>query len=170
MISFTNFLADVTTIFVFVVWFWLLILIFGDLFRRHDISGWLNVVWVLIVILTSYIGVFIYLITQGRGIAERNAQQARGARSCGARLDSVSPTKSQNSINSRRPARSPTTNSRGFAPSSFSDGAFCRSRLFGHGFCAMNASSLIGNWCSDATCRHHRDRRHYCRDLCVRRL
>jgi len=87
MISFTNFLADVTTIFVFVVWFWLLILIFGDLFRRHDISGWLNVVWVLIVILTSYIGVFIfiYLITQGRGIAERNAQQEQAARGAAAR-------------------------------------------------------------------------------------
>jgi|SRR5215472_3262888 hypothetical protein len=78
--SFTNFLADVATIFMFVVWFWLLILIFGDLFRRHDISGWLKVIWVLVVILTSYIGVFIYLITQGRGMAERNAQQAQAAR------------------------------------------------------------------------------------------
>jgi Short C-terminal domain/Phospholipase_D-nuclease N-terminal len=78
--SFTNFLTDVATIFMFVVWFWLLITIFGDLFRRHDISGWVKVIWVLVVILTSYIGVFIYLITQGRGMAERNAQQAQAAR------------------------------------------------------------------------------------------
>ena len=78
--SFTNFLTDVATIFMFVVWFWLLIIIFGDLFRRHDISGGMKVIWVVIVLLFSYIGVFIYLITQGRGIAERNAQQAQTAR------------------------------------------------------------------------------------------
>lgn len=78
--SFTNFLTDVATIFMFVVWFWLLIIIFGDLFRRHDISGGMKVIWVVIVLVFSYIGVFIYLITQGRGIAERNAQQAQAAR------------------------------------------------------------------------------------------
>jgi hypothetical protein len=38
--TFVNFLADVLAIFLFVVWFWLLIIVFGDLFRRHDISGW----------------------------------------------------------------------------------------------------------------------------------
>jgi len=38
--TFPNFLADVFSIFIFVLWFWLLITIFGDLFRRHDISGW----------------------------------------------------------------------------------------------------------------------------------
>jgi hypothetical protein len=59
---------------------WLLITIFGDLFRRHDISGWGKALWVIVVILTSYIGVFVYLITQGRGMAERNAQYAQQAR------------------------------------------------------------------------------------------
>lgn len=78
--SFSNFLMDVVTIFAFVVWFWLLITIFSDLFRRHDISGWVKAIWVIVVLLTSYIGVFIYLITQGRGMAERNAQQAQAAR------------------------------------------------------------------------------------------
>jgi len=62
------------------VWFWLLITIFGDLFRRHDISGWGKALWVIVVILTSYIGVFVYLITQGRGMAQRNAQYAQQAR------------------------------------------------------------------------------------------
>ena len=38
--SFANFLVDVFTVFLFVVWFWLLVTIFGDLVRRHDISGW----------------------------------------------------------------------------------------------------------------------------------
>jgi hypothetical protein len=62
------------------VWFWLLVVIYGDLFRRHDISGWGKALWVLALVLTSYLGIFAYLITQGRGMAERNAQQAQQAR------------------------------------------------------------------------------------------
>jgi len=78
--TFWNFLTDVLAIFAFVVWFWLLVIIFGDLFRRHDISGWVKAIWVLALILTSYLSVFAYLITQGRGMAERNVQQAQQAR------------------------------------------------------------------------------------------
>jgi len=78
--TFSNFLVDVLTIFAFVVWFWFLITIFADLFRRHDISGWVKAIWVIVLFFTSFIGVLIYLITQGRGMAERNAQQARAAR------------------------------------------------------------------------------------------
>jgi|SRR3974377_1407561 len=78
--SFSNFLVDLVTIFAFVVWFWLLILIFSDLFRRTDIPGWGKALWVILVILTSYIGVFVYLITQGRGMARRNAEQTQAAR------------------------------------------------------------------------------------------
>ena len=78
--TFSNFLIDVLTIFAFVVWFWFVITIFADLFRRHDISGWAKAIWVIVLIVTSYIGVLIYLITQGRGMAERNAQQAQAAR------------------------------------------------------------------------------------------
>ena len=78
--SFSNFLVDVLAVFVFVVWFWLLITVFSDLFRRHDISGWGKALWVIVLILIPYIGVFVYLITQGRGMAERNAQYAERAR------------------------------------------------------------------------------------------
>ncbi|MCA6108470.1 SHOCT domain-containing protein [Bradyrhizobium cenepequi] len=78
--TFSNFLIDVLTIFAFVVWFWLAITIFSDLFRRYDISGWAKAIWVIVVILTPYLGVIIYLITQGRGMTERNAQQAQAAR------------------------------------------------------------------------------------------
>jgi uncharacterized membrane protein len=78
--TFSNFLIDVLTIFAFVVWFWLVITIFADLFRREDISGWAKAIWIIVVILTSYIGVLIYLITQGRGMTERNAQQAQANR------------------------------------------------------------------------------------------
>ena len=78
--TYRNFLVDVLSIFVFVVWFWLLIVIFGDLFRRHDISGWGKALWVIGLVLFSYFGVLVYLITQGRGMAERNIQQAQQAR------------------------------------------------------------------------------------------
>ena len=78
--TYRNFLVDVLSIFVFVVWFWLLIVIFGDLFRRRDISGWGKALWVIGLVLFSYLGVLVYLITQGRGMAERNAQRAEQAR------------------------------------------------------------------------------------------
>src|SRR5678816_1886650 len=78
--SFSNFLVDVLAVFMFVVWFWLLITVFGDLFRRHDISGWGKAFWVIVLIVFSYLGILAYLITQGRGMAERNAQQAQQAR------------------------------------------------------------------------------------------
>ena len=48
--SFSNFLVDVLAVFMFVVWFWLLITVFGDLFRRHDISGWGKALWVIALI------------------------------------------------------------------------------------------------------------------------
>jgi hypothetical protein len=78
--TYRNFLMDMLGIFAFVVWFWLLIIIYGDLFRRHDISGWGKALWVLALVITSYLGIFAYLITQGRGMAERNTQQAEQAR------------------------------------------------------------------------------------------
>ena len=78
--TYRNFLMDMIAVFAFVVWFWLLVVIYGDLFRRHDISGWGKALWVLAPVLTSYFGILAYLITQGRGMAERNAQQAQQAR------------------------------------------------------------------------------------------
>jgi K+-transporting ATPase A subunit len=78
--TFSNFLANMIAVFAFVVWFWLLIVIFGDLFRRHDISGWGKALWVIALVLFSYLSILVYLITQGRGMAERNAQQGQEAR------------------------------------------------------------------------------------------
>ena len=78
--TFSNFLMDMLAIFAFVVWFWLLVVIFGDLFRRHDIPGWGKALWVIALVLFSYLSILAYLITQGRGMAERNAQQAQQAR------------------------------------------------------------------------------------------
>ena len=78
--SFANFLADVLAVFVFVLWFWLLITVISDLFRRHDISGWTKAIWVIALILFPYLGIFAYLIFQGKGMAERNVQRAEQAR------------------------------------------------------------------------------------------
>jgi hypothetical protein len=78
--SFGNFLLDVLAIFLFVVWFWLLITVIGDLFRRHDTSGIVKAIWVIVLILFPYIAVLVYLITQSRGMAERNSQRAQQAR------------------------------------------------------------------------------------------
>jgi|SRR5262245_60368573 len=78
--TFRNFLVDVLAIFVFVVWFWLLITVLSDLFRRHDISGWVKAIWVIALIVFPYLGILAYLITQARGMAERSSQQVDRAR------------------------------------------------------------------------------------------
>ena len=78
--TFSNFLADVLSIFIFVLWFWLLITVAGDLFRRHDISGWATAIWVIALIIFPYLGIFIYLITQHRGMAEWQSQRVQQAR------------------------------------------------------------------------------------------
>ena len=75
--SFGNFIIDVFSIFLFILWFWLLITISGDLFRRHDVSGFAKVLWVIFLIVLPYIGVFAYILTQGRGMADRNQERAR---------------------------------------------------------------------------------------------
>ena len=73
--NFASFLWDVLVIFAFVIWFWLLIVVFGDVFRRRDISGWAKAGWIIVVIVLPYFGVFIYLIAEHDGMAERNTQQ-----------------------------------------------------------------------------------------------
>ena len=78
--TFATFLTDVLTVFLFVVLFWLLIIVFGDLFRRHDISGWAKALWVIFLLVLPYLGVFAYLISQSGSMAERSSQQAQQTR------------------------------------------------------------------------------------------
>jgi len=78
--SFPNFLIDVLTVFLFVLWLWLLITVAADLFRRHDISGWGKALWVIALIVLPYLAILAYLITQSRGMAERHVQQTQEAR------------------------------------------------------------------------------------------
>jgi hypothetical protein len=78
--TFTNFVADLFAVFMFILWFWLLIAVSSDLFRRHDVSGFGKVLWVILLIVLPYIGIFAYLVTQSRGMAERNEARAKQTR------------------------------------------------------------------------------------------
>jgi|SRR5215472_13923704 len=78
--TFTNFTTDLLAIFLFILWFWLLITVASDLFRRSDVSGFVKILWVLLLIVLPYIGIFAYLLTQGRGMGRRNEEQAQRAR------------------------------------------------------------------------------------------
>jgi hypothetical protein len=66
--------------FFLMIFFWLVITVFGDLFRRHDISGWGKAGWTVLVIVLPLIGSLTYLITQGRHMADRNVAQIQQAR------------------------------------------------------------------------------------------
>jgi Short C-terminal domain/Phospholipase_D-nuclease N-terminal len=57
-------------------WIWLLIMIFGDLFRDHELSGWAKAVWVLFLIVLPWLGALVYLIARGRSMNERAREQA----------------------------------------------------------------------------------------------
>ena len=68
------------TMFVFFAWilfFWLLFGVFGDLFSRHDISGWAKAGWTVFVIILPFLGIFVYLISQGKAMGERAQQRAQ---------------------------------------------------------------------------------------------
>jgi hypothetical protein len=61
--------------FVWVAWFMLLFRVIGDVFRRHDIGGGAKVLWLIFVILVPFLGVFIYLIAESKGMAERSMKE-----------------------------------------------------------------------------------------------
>jgi hypothetical protein len=65
--------------FAFVIWLWLLFVVIGDIFRRHDIGGWAKTAWILVLIVLPYLGVLIYLIAEHTGLTERNVKQQKAA-------------------------------------------------------------------------------------------
>jgi hypothetical protein len=65
--------------FAWVIWFWILITVFADLFRRHDIGGGSKVLWTIFVIIVPFLGVFIYLLANHEGMADRNVKQVEAA-------------------------------------------------------------------------------------------
>jgi len=79
---FLDVMWTILVFFVWVAWFMLLFRVFADIFRRQDISGWGKTGWLIFTILLPFLGVFVYLISQGREMTERSlermgAQQAR---------------------------------------------------------------------------------------------
>ena len=65
----------------FVIWLWLLFTVFADIFRRSDASAWVKVLWIVLIILLPFLGVFIYLIAEHKGMSERSIKQEEAARS-----------------------------------------------------------------------------------------
>jgi hypothetical protein len=67
--------------FAWVIWFWLLIIIISDVFRRHDIGGGKKTVWLVFLILLPFVGVFTYLIVNNDGMNKRNVERAQAQKS-----------------------------------------------------------------------------------------
>jgi Short C-terminal domain/Phospholipase_D-nuclease N-terminal len=74
---FLDIVGTMLIFFLWIIWFWLLISVFADIFRRHDLSGLAKTGWLIFTILLPFLGVFIYLITQGDEMGKRNVEQSR---------------------------------------------------------------------------------------------
>jgi predicted PurR-regulated permease PerM len=74
-----NFTWTLIVIFAWAIWFSLLVWIFGDIFRRDDISGWAKAIWVVFLIVLPFIGVLAYLVTQSGGMARRNQMRMQAS-------------------------------------------------------------------------------------------
>jgi hypothetical protein len=66
--------------FLWVMWFWLLIVIIGDVFRRRDIGGGKKTIWLIFILFVPFIGVLAYVLSNSDGMAERNMERARSQR------------------------------------------------------------------------------------------
>src|SRR5256885_353180 len=75
---FLNLMWTMLVFFCWIAWFWLLFVAFGDLFRRTDVSGWAKAGWTVLVIVLPFLGVLLYLITQGRHLVERQRSREAG--------------------------------------------------------------------------------------------
>ncbi len=80
MLAYTYPLADLfgtmLGFFLLIIWFWLLIIVFSDIFRSHDLGGGAKTLWVIFVIILPFLGIFLYLIARGGKMHERAAEQA----------------------------------------------------------------------------------------------
>ena len=81
MLAYTYPLADLfgtmLGLFVFIIWFWLLVVVFYDIFRSRDLGGFAKAIWVIFVIVLPFLGIFVYLIARGGKMHERAAAQAQ---------------------------------------------------------------------------------------------
>ena len=75
---FLDILWTMLIFFAWVIWFWILIRVLVDVFRRHDISGFGKAAWTLFMIVVPFLGVLIYLIAHGQDMGKRDIDQAQG--------------------------------------------------------------------------------------------
>jgi hypothetical protein len=76
---FLDILWTMLIFFAWVIWFWILIKVVADIFRRHDIGGGKKTLWMIFVIFAPFIGVFAYLLANGTSMANRDLEQAQAA-------------------------------------------------------------------------------------------
>src|SRR3954467_3989641 len=72
---FLDVLWSMVIFFAFIIWIWLLITVFADVFRRRDIGGGMKAIWIIFVLSLPYLGVLIYLIAEHNGMADRSEAQ-----------------------------------------------------------------------------------------------
>jgi hypothetical protein len=75
-----HFMVAAFIVFLFIMWIWLLISVLSDLIRRKDMSGFGKVIWIILLLVLPYLGVFAYLLTQGGGMGDREAKAVEAAR------------------------------------------------------------------------------------------
>lgn len=78
---FLDIVGTMLIFFAWVIWFWILIRVLTDVFRRHDLSGWAKGGWTLFMIVLPFLGVLIYLIAHGQEMGRRDIEQAQAAQS-----------------------------------------------------------------------------------------
>jgi len=71
-----DFFLTMLYFFLFIIWIWLLIMVFMDIFRSHDMGGFAKALWVIFVIILPFLGVFVYLIARGGKMHEHAAKEA----------------------------------------------------------------------------------------------
>jgi predicted membrane channel-forming protein YqfA (hemolysin III family) len=76
---FLNVLWDILIVFAWVLYIWVAIIAFTDIFRRRDISGWGKAAWIVLIVIIPWVGVLIYLIANHDGMAERNVKDTQAA-------------------------------------------------------------------------------------------
>ena len=79
--SFGDVMWSMFVFFAWILFFWMLFIVFGDLFSRHDISGWAKAGWTIFVIILPFLGIFIYLIAEGKSMGERAQARAQAQQS-----------------------------------------------------------------------------------------
>ena len=77
---FLDVLWTMVIFFIWILWFVLLFRVWGDIFRRHDLSGWGKTGWLIFTIVLPFLGVFIYLITQNEAMTKRDIDRAQAQR------------------------------------------------------------------------------------------